>query len=60
MILINCSGMTGTNHLKHPVFTDVSEQAGIKHHGYGLGIAIADINKDGWKDIYVTNDFFGK
>ncbi len=45
--------------LNHPVFTDVSKAAGIQHHGFGLGLAIADINKDGWKDIYVTNDFFG-
>ncbi len=45
--------------LQHPVYTDVSIEAGIKHHGYGLGIAIADLNKDGWKDIYVTNDFYG-
>jgi len=45
--------------LKHPVFTDVSAQAGIKEHGYGLGVAVADINRDGWKDIYVTNDFYG-
>ncbi|MEO5892159.1 MAG: VCBS repeat-containing protein [Ferruginibacter sp.] len=45
--------------LKHPVFTDVSIQAGIAHHGYGLGVAIADLNQDGWKDIYVTNDFYG-
>lgn len=45
--------------LQHPVYTDVSTPAGIKHHGYGLGIAIADINKDGWKDIYITNDFYG-
>jgi hypothetical protein len=44
--------------LKHPVYTDVSKEAGIQHVGYGLGVAIADINKDGWKDIYVTNDFF--
>ncbi|MES1216579.1 MAG: VCBS repeat-containing protein, partial [Bacteroidota bacterium] len=45
--------------LKHPVFTNVSKQAGIMHPGFGLGVAIADINKDGWKDIYVTNDFYG-
>ncbi len=41
----------------HPVFTDVSRQAGILIEGYGLGLNICDINKDGWKDIYVTNDF---
>lgn len=45
--------------LKHAVFTDVSKSAGINHPGYGLGVAIADINDDGWKDIYVDNDFFG-
>ena len=45
--------------LKHPVFTDVSKQAGINEHGFGLGVAIADINNDGWKDVYVTNDFYG-
>ncbi|MBC7920128.1 MAG: VCBS repeat-containing protein [Ferruginibacter sp.] len=43
--------------LKHPVFTDISRQAGILLEGYGLGINITDINRDGWKDIYVTNDF---
>jgi enediyne biosynthesis protein E4 len=42
----------------HPVFTDVSAQAGIQDEGYGLGVAISDINNDGWPDIYVTNDFF--
>ncbi len=43
--------------LKHPVYTDVSKQAGITIQGYGHGTTIADINRDGWKDIYVTNDF---
>ena len=38
-------------------FTDVSTEAGILIEGYGLGVAIADINKDGWPDIYVANDF---
>jgi enediyne biosynthesis protein E4 len=40
-------------------FTDVSKQAGIyqSNLGYGLGIAIADMNHDGWDDIYVGNDF---
>jgi ASPIC and UnbV/FG-GAP-like repeat len=43
--------------LKHPVFTDVSKQAGVTIEGYGHGINICDINNDGWKDIYITNDF---
>jgi enediyne biosynthesis protein E4 len=40
-------------------FTDVSKQAGIyqSNLGYGLGIAIGDINNDGWDDIYIGNDF---
>ncbi|MEO5682466.1 MAG: FG-GAP-like repeat-containing protein [Chitinophagaceae bacterium] len=45
--------------LQHPVFIDVSREAGITEHGFGLGVGIADINRDGWKDIYVTNDFYG-
>ncbi|WP_448698299.1 VCBS repeat-containing protein [Mucilaginibacter sp. AW1-3] len=43
--------------LKHPVFHDVSKQAGILIEGYGHAASIVDINRDGWKDIYVTNDF---
>lgn len=40
-------------------FTDVSETAGIKGNplGFGLGITVADINKDGWPDMYVSNDY---
>lgn len=40
-------------------FIDVSVQAGIYGSalGFGLGVNIGDINKDGWPDIYVSNDF---
>ncbi len=38
-------------------FTNVSSEAGITIEGYGLGLAFSDINKDGWTDIYVSNDF---
>ncbi|RVU24994.1 RNA-binding protein [Sandaracinomonas limnophila] len=43
--------------LKHPVFKNVSKEAGITIEGFGLGIAICDINRDNWPDIYVTNDY---
>ena len=41
-------------------FTDVSAKAGIfgSEIGFGLGIAVADLDRDGWMDIYVSNDFF--
>ena len=41
-------------------FVDVSEQAGIfgSEIGFGLGVGVGDINRDGWPDIYVSNDFF--
>lgn len=41
----------------HSFFKDVSEEAGIKEMGYGLGLAISDFNNDGWPDVYVANDF---
>lgn len=46
-----------SSHLGHPVFLDVSMQAGIKEDGFGLGVAVSDFNTDGWPDIYVANDF---
>lgn len=38
-------------------YVDVSFEAGIRFEGYGLGLTISDVNKDGWPDIYVANDF---
>ncbi|HEY4327381.1 MAG TPA: VCBS repeat-containing protein [Mucilaginibacter sp.] len=43
--------------LHHPVFHDVSREAGINLSGYGHGATTVDFNGDGWKDIYVSNDF---
>ncbi len=41
-------------------FVDVSEEAGIYGSiiGFGLGVTVGDIDRDGWQDIYVSNDFF--
>jgi hypothetical protein len=41
-------------------FVDVSEEAGVYGSliGFGLGVTIGDVDKDGWQDIYVSNDFF--
>ena len=43
----NCNG----------TFTNVSKEAGILDEaGYGLGVVVADLNGDGWPDIYISND----
>lgn len=41
-------------------FTDATKETGINNTilGYGLGLAIADINMDGYPDVYVGNDFY--
>jgi len=41
-------------------FKDVSIAAGLFQGktGYGLGVSVGDLNKDGYPDIYVGNDFF--
>jgi hypothetical protein len=38
-------------------FTNVSRQAGITAEGYGLGVAVTDLNRDDWPDVYAANDF---
>jgi hypothetical protein len=40
-------------------FTDVTRSAGIiaSPLGFGLGVGVADLNGDGYDDIYVSNDF---
>ncbi|WP_211237780.1 VCBS repeat-containing protein [Dyadobacter alkalitolerans] len=40
-------------------FKEVTQKAGIHQYPltFGLGMAIADVNQDGWQDIYVTNDY---
>ena len=69
----NSFGMRNTRNVRDPYggeklyhndgnghFTDVSEKAGIygAEIAFGLGVVVSDVNRDGWPDIYVSNDFF--
>jgi enediyne biosynthesis protein E4 len=38
-------------------FDDVTESAGVlRHDGRGMGVVAADVNRDGWVDLFVAND----
>ena len=43
--------------LGHPVFTEITAQAGLIWEGYSHSCLITDFNEDGWPDIYVANDY---
>ena len=36
-------------------FTDITDSAGVGHHGYGMGCVFSDYNADGNLDLYITN-----
>ena len=36
-------------------FVDVTERSGLGDTGYGMGVAVGDVNNDGYPDVYVTN-----
>lgn len=42
---------------KVPIFQLADAEKGIQKEGYGLGLAISDLNDDGWLDVYCANDF---
>jgi enediyne biosynthesis protein E4 len=35
-------------------FEDVTQKAGLTHRGWGMGVAFADVDNDGWTDIFLT------
>lgn len=47
----------GKNAAGQVTFRDVSQRAGIRYEGLGLGVVVADLNDDGYPDIYCSNDF---
>ncbi len=52
------SGPEDWNRLYHQkkdgTFEDVTEKAGLKGVGYGMGVAVGDFDNDGFEDLYVT------
>jgi hypothetical protein len=40
--------------LGHGRFEDVTDRAGVGHPGWGMGVCVADVDADGWRDLYVT------
>jgi enediyne biosynthesis protein E4 len=38
-------------------FTEIHSQVGIIDDGWGLGLGVGDFDKDGWEDLYISNDF---
>ncbi len=52
-------GVPGSSPGQAPTFTDVTEEAGISGNAlsFGLSVTVSDVNKDGWPDLYVANDY---
>ena len=38
-------------------FTEVGPEIGIRYQGFGLAVSVCDLNRDGWPDLYVSNDY---
>lgn len=38
-------------------FRKATEEVGVKNYAYGLSATVADLNADGWPDIYVACDY---
>jgi len=59
--LIEHATSENSNHLYrnngNNTFTDVTQQAKLLSYSLSLSATVSDLNNDGYKDIYVSNDF---
>ena len=42
---------------KNGIYQDITKKAGLVNSDYGLGIVAADLNQDGFQDLYIANDY---
>ena len=38
-------------------FTEIGPEIGIRYQGFGLAVTVCDLDRDGWPDLYVSNDY---
>jgi enediyne biosynthesis protein E4 len=52
------TGVADWNRMYHQksdgTFEDITEKSGLKGVGYGMGVAVADYDNDGYEDVFVT------
>ncbi|CAI8286133.1 MAG TPA: hypothetical protein DCL52_02065 [Flavobacteriaceae bacterium] len=42
---------------RNGTFVDITKKSGLQNVAFGLGVIAADLNNDGWQDLYVANDY---
>jgi hypothetical protein len=42
---------------RNGIFVDITKASGLQNVAFGLGVISADLNNDGWQDLYIANDY---
>jgi hypothetical protein len=53
----NGGGTRVYHNLGNGRFEDVTDAMGLKFHGWAHAVGAADLDNDGWPDLYIANDF---
>ena len=40
------------------IYKDATQKVGMLKPSFGLGLAVSDLNDDGWLDVYIANDYY--